>query len=248
MALGGNGQRTLAYASGDLRPRRFRSSRGSGGTRDFKLLDGGDRDALGAGADQGIGFAEPVVGLVFSVAADSAGQAMKTAVDVATEALGPSGRGFFNASVLLAASIPEVAPPMSPHDPVFSPATGSFAPNCWRWTGTGSEAWHTRVEVCVDGDSARLLAPAAQAVSKQLEHGGAEDRGGRADQGTGLAAPAVGLTFMVAADEPGQAAQMAVDVAVLALGTESRRLYGVSVFRASDAPTYSSDGYPPLVD
>ena len=46
---------------------------------------------------------------------------------------------------------------------------------------------------------------------------------------------------MVAADDPARAAQMAVDVAVLALGSESRRLYGASVFRASDAPAYPSE-------
>lgn len=212
------------------------------------VLDCGAPDGLGAGADQGVGLAEPVVGLVFSVAADSPGQAMQTAVDVATEALGSSGRGFFAASVLPTSNIPELAPDMSPNDPVSSPTTGPFEPGRWRWTGTGGERWHTRVEVCVDGDSAHLLASAARAVSEQLEHGDPADRGGRADQGTGIAAPVVGLTFMVAADDPGRAAQTGFDVAIRALGAESRELYGVSVFRASAAPAYPSEDYPPLMD
>ena len=235
--------RVEIFVDGDSGRLEERAARATSG-----VLDCGAPDALGAGADQGIGLAEPVVGLIFSVAADSPGQAMQTAVDVATEALGSSGRGFFAASALPTSNIPDIAPAMPPNDPVASPTTGPFEPGRWRWTGTGGERWHTRVEACVDGDSAHLLASAARAVSEQLEHGDPADRGGRADQGTGIAAPVVGLTFMVAADDPGQAAQTAVDVAVRALGADSRGLYGVSVFRASAAPACPSEDYPPLMD
>lgn len=214
------------------------------------LLDGGGPDARGAGADQGTGLAVPVIGLTFAVSADSPGQAVQTAVDVATEALASNSRGLFAASVLLASSVPEGDPTSRSFldDGLFSPATGPIRPNQWRWTGIGHERWHTRVEVFVDENSGRLVAPAAQTVSDLLEHGDAEARAGRADQGTGLAEPVIGLTFMVAADYPGQAAQTAVDVATEALGTEGRGIYGVSVFRASKAPANPADDYPTLMD
>lgn len=44
-------------------------------------------------------MAEPVVGMVFSVAADSPGQAVQTAVEVATDAIAPNGRDLYGASV-----------------------------------------------------------------------------------------------------------------------------------------------------
>jgi hypothetical protein len=116
----------------------------------------------------------------------------------------------------------------------------------YRWAGTGGELWHARVETFVDDDSGRLVGPAADAASLLLTGGGG--RGAGADQGTWMATPVIGLAFAVAADSPGQAAQTAVDVASQALGAEGRRLYGVSVFRASEAPADVPGDYPSLMD
>jgi hypothetical protein len=57
-------------------------------------------------------MATPVVGMVFSVAADSPGEASQTAVEIATDALGSDGRGLYGVTV-----IPQkTAPADRPHD------------------------------------------------------------------------------------------------------------------------------------
>jgi hypothetical protein len=72
-----------------------------------KLLVHGDpADRAGHGTDQGTGMATPVVGMVFSVAADSPGQAAQTAYEVATDALGPNGRGLYGVNVIPHKSAP----------------------------------------------------------------------------------------------------------------------------------------------
>jgi hypothetical protein len=63
------------------------------------LVHGDPADRGGHGTDQGTGMVSPVIGMVFSVAADTPGQASQTAVDVGTAALGEYGRGLYGVSV-----------------------------------------------------------------------------------------------------------------------------------------------------
>jgi hypothetical protein len=118
-----------------------------------------------------------------------------------------------------------------------------------RWAGSGSELWFVRVEIFVDDDSARLVGPTWDALSRLLVHGEPADRGGHGtDQGTGMATPVVGMVFSVAADSPGQASQTAVEVATNALGPDGRGLYGVSVIPHSKAPANREPDFPSLND
>lgn len=211
-----------------------------------ELLDHGDADALGAGGDGGTGLAGPVVGLVFKVAADEPGEAMQAAVGIATEAVGPDGRGLFAANVV---ADPEggVAASTSSDD-LHSPTTSAARSARWRWVGTGGEIWHCRVDNVVVDQSQAQLDRAATAMSELLDGGGEHGRGALADQGDGNAASLIGLTFAVAADSAGLAAQHAVDAAAEALGPNARTLYGVSVFVAARAPDDFDEFYPPLMD
>jgi len=117
-----------------------------------------------------------------------------------------------------------------------------------RWAGEGEELWFVRVETFVEGDSARLVEPAWQALEALLVHGSASEERHGADQGTGLAEPVVGMVFSVAATTAGAAANTAVAVAVAALGDEARGLYGVSVFTRRTAPAERDPSYPSLDD
>lgn len=78
------------------------------------LVHGDPADAGGHGTDQGTGMATPVVGMVFSVAAGSPGEAAQTAVDVASSALGEANRGLYGVSVFPHATAPDKRPPDYP--------------------------------------------------------------------------------------------------------------------------------------
>ena len=113
--------------------------------------------------------------------------------------------------------------------------------------GVGESRWFVRVEQFVMGDSARLVGPAARKLNELLVDDSDSPRGG-ADQGTGMASPVVGLTFIVRADGPGEAATLAVQIARRALGEEERGLYGVTVIAEQSAPEERPDGFPILDD
>jgi len=113
--------------------------------------------------------------------------------------------------------------------------------------GVGESRWFVRVEQFVEGDSARLVGPSARKLNELLVEDPANPRGG-ADQGTGMASPVVGLTFIVRADGPGEAATLAVQIARQALGDEERGLYGVTVIAERSAPEERPDGFPILGD
>lgn len=117
-----------------------------------------------------------------------------------------------------------------------------------RWAGSGRELWFTRVEIFVADDSARLVAPTAEALQRLLTGGNPDDPFGCVDQGTGIAEPVIGMVFSVAADGPGGAADTAVSIAKQVLGDEGLALYGVSVFSHATAPEERDLSYPSLND
>jgi hypothetical protein len=71
------------------------------------LLTGGNRDDPFGAVDQGTGIAEPVIGMVFSVAADGPGEAADTAVSVAKQALGDKALALYGVSAFPHATAPE---------------------------------------------------------------------------------------------------------------------------------------------
>ncbi len=113
--------------------------------------------------------------------------------------------------------------------------------------GTGESRWFVRVEQFVEGDSARFISAAAHRLNDLLIDDLDGPKGG-ADQGTGMASPVVGLTFLVRADGPGEAADLAVGTARQALGEAERGLYGVTVIAERSAPENRPDGFPILDD
>ncbi len=73
------------------------------------LLVHGDPNSRGGhGCDQGTGMATPVIGMVFSVAADTPGEAAQTAVDVAGAALGNNDSGLYGVSAFPHKTAPAV--------------------------------------------------------------------------------------------------------------------------------------------
>jgi hypothetical protein len=74
------------------------------------LVHGDSTDGGRPGVDQGTGMATPVLGMVFSVAAGSPGEAAQTAVDIAHEALGDNGRGLYGVSTFPHAAAPADRP------------------------------------------------------------------------------------------------------------------------------------------
>ena len=64
-------------------------------------------DPWGGGVDQGTGLASPVIGMVFSVAADGPGAGADTAVSIAKQALMDEGLALYGVSVVSHATAPE---------------------------------------------------------------------------------------------------------------------------------------------
>ena len=78
------------------------------------LVHGDPSDRGGHGIDQGTGMATPVIGMVFSVAAVTPGEAAQTAVDVAAAALGDENHGLYGVSAFPHRTAPEDRPPDYP--------------------------------------------------------------------------------------------------------------------------------------
>jgi hypothetical protein len=123
-----------------------------------------------------------------------------------------------------------------------------------RWVGGGIELWRVRVDLfAADRDGARVAA-AHEALRRELT--ASDDEAGRpggigADQGTGIEGrPVVGLLFWVRADDVGQAASVAVEVARRAgadsgLGTD---VYDVVVIPETAVARPDDPAYPAMPD
>lgn len=126
-----------------------------------------------------------------------------------------------------------------------------------RWVGEGSELWRVRVDLFVE--RARPVKPQMNEIAKSLKSaltgndGDAATGVGEAtlDQGTGAAnRPVIGLLFWVRADDVGQAALTAVDVARRASASAGAGpdLYDVVVIPRT-AVSFSKDRqYPRMPD
>jgi hypothetical protein len=127
-----------------------------------------------------------------------------------------------------------------------------------RWTGDGSELWRVRVDLFVERREPikRQMNAIHENLKAQLTQSDGDattDRGASGlDQGTGAAGrDVIGILFWVRANDVGQAASTAVDVARRVGAGEGvgPGLYDVVVI-PRDAVTFSKDGreYPQMPD
>jgi len=122
------------------------------------------------------------------------------------------------------------------------------------WVGDGERVWFARVEHFVTEDRQDTRS-AFDALGRLLKGSG---RGPAVDHGTGMARGEVlGLTFLVHANDPASACELALTTAEAALGDQSEGLYGITLIsdirgsqgtRATQAQYQDSPGFPPLLD
>jgi len=123
-----------------------------------------------------------------------------------------------------------------------------------RWVGEGSELWRVRVDLFVERvrpAKSQIIEIAERLTSALTGNDGDARSGIGIDQGTGTAnRPVIGLCFWVRADDVGQAALTADDVARRASASAGAGpdLYDVTVI-PRNAVSYLKDAkYPPMPD